>query len=327
MSGERIMKQFIKTIKKKLAAIQQILKAKRIVASIQMAPDNEARAIICNVLRSKFRITNAEQDLSLNAIADELLAKLKLPQEKPMREELETLVDGIMDQAFWYHGQLAGLTTTWEFKVRIFANKLGIRPNVPVEEKSKRNRANASVEHRSLKDTIKELNKSCGNHLALKLLELCDLRDSIVHCNPNAIRAYATQLFGKNILKPLRGNVVVFSLSASDMKNLSDVKDEVETENQDIVGWFLEVFNSGLPKKAFAAFGESINALELLISFHASCFDDRSDIFRKVVIEGVRPTEEDIAKFRAYFALPYAPKLDADAYFRKIETFLKFEPS
>lgn len=221
---------YTRLIRKKLLAVYQILKAKRITSTVPIAPDNEARAIIEIALRSRLKVTNAEQDLSIKAFADEILSAIKVPAEKPSHKRAEELVDGVMDQAFWFHGQLAGLTTTWEFKIRILGNKLGIRPNVPIEAKSKKNRANRSVEHRTLKDTIKEINKVCGNRLNLKLLELCDLRDSIVHCNPQGIRAYATQLFGKDVLKPLRGNVVVFSLSGGGLKNLSDVHDEIESE-------------------------------------------------------------------------------------------------
>lgn len=306
-------------IKKKIRAIVEIAKARSIRATIPLAPDNEARVNIVSVLKSRMRVENEEQNLAMFTMADEILSKIKKVEEKSTNQKIEDLLDGLLNQAFWYHGQLAGLSTIWEFRVRIFGNKLGVRPNVPLEQKSSKNRANKSIQHRTLKDTIKEINKRCGQRLSLRLLELCDLRDSIVHCNPQGIRSYATQIFGKESLKPVRGNVVVLHIPNNGIKNLSDVNDEKEAEDQDIIGWFLEVFNSGLPKKAFAEFERSIRALDLLIAFHAYSFEDRSLIFNKVVIDGHRPTTEDIAKFDAYFSSPYSPgKQDVNIFFENI---------
>ncbi len=282
--------------------------------TLKLAPDSEARIQIMAVLKKRFRIENIESSQTAQLTADEILARIKMPQERSMYEIGEEVFEGAISEALWYHTQLSGLTAGWELRVRFLAIKLGIRPNVPIPDKSKQNRANKSVQHRSLKNTIEEVQRLTGGRLDLRLFELAGLRDSIVHCNPHGMRAYAKQLLGKQKVTPLRGNVVVASFGQGNSpRNLSDIEDEAEAEDQDLFGWFIEVFNSGLPKVAYKEFEDSMRSLNVLTLFHSLCFDDRADTFEKVVIRGNQPDEKDIAKFQAYFSAPYSTHKDLDA--------------
>ena len=203
-------------------------------------------------------------------------------------------------------------------------SKFGISPNTPANNKSKENRAKKSVQHISLADTIKELNKKSNHRLNLRFNELSGLRDSIIHCNPQAMKPYSQALFGKNGTKNLRGNVITISVGSGKIQNMSDVKHEAEIESLDLFGWFIEVFNSGLPKKAFDAFDESIRAIDTLITFSACCFDERKGIFKKLAIDGKALAEEDIVLFEQYFAKPFHsdPK-DAREFLSKVSSCFK----
>lgn len=78
----------------------------------------------------------------------------------------------------------------WEFRIRLFIQKVGISSYVPRENRTNQNRANRSIQQKKLSDLIKELNQITGQRLTLKLLQLSDLRDTIIHCNSQGMRAY-----------------------------------------------------------------------------------------------------------------------------------------
>lgn len=148
-----------------------------------------------------------------------------------------------------------------------------------------------------MSDTIKEIHAKTGQRLDLQLIELAGLRDAIVHCNPQGMKAYSQAVFGKGKTENMRGNVVVISVGPKKIQNLSDLKEESEIEEQELFGWFIEVFNSGLPKKIFDRFDESIRSLDALVMFAASSFDGRERVFRNLFFEGKLPTESDIALY------------------------------
>lgn len=311
-----VKQRFVRKVKATIA----IWRATEIWKTIRIAPDNEARNIIDVALQKRLKVQTSEHALALKGMADEILSKLKQPQDESMKERVDRLLTGVTDQAFWYHGQLAGLTTTWEFRVRFLALKLGIKSNVPVDQKSKKSKANKSVQHRELSEVIKEINKKTGNRLALKLLELSDLRNAIVHCNRQAIKAYAKPLLGKDAFKKIRGNVVVMKLDGGEITNLSDVQGEDEIEDHDLFGFFLDTFNSEMPKRAFSLFEESIHRINLLVELAAICFDERAEVFELILLEGNWPDEEMKKKFTAYFSSPACPvRRDTEDFFKSLE--------
>ena len=263
----------LKIFIKKIKATCLIWQSKGLFRTILLAPEVEARVAINQILRGKIPVKNVQHDLFVNNMADEILQRITTPQGEPTNDKIEKLLDGAFAQAFWFHSQLAGLTTLWEFRVRAFAQKLGINSNVPISSKSKKNKANKSVQHLKLSDIIKEIDRITSNRLTLKLQGYNELRNAIVHCNPQGMKVYAELPLGKDALSNIRGNVMVLNIDSGKTVNLSEVKSEAAIEEQDTFGWFLEVFSSKLPKRAFEEFEKSITALNQLIEFSAISFD------------------------------------------------------
>ncbi len=311
----------LKKLKYKIITTKEIWLSKKSFRVIEVAEDSHIRAQIKSVLYERLRPDSAQHAIVIEGAIEEIIAQIKKSPTLSLTKQLEDIfqIGEPLNQAFWFHSQLAGLTATWEFKVRFLGQKFGISPNTPVEKKSKENRAKKSVQHINLSDTIKEIQRRTGDRLNLRLIELSGLRDAIVHCNPQGIKAYSQSIFGKQKIKHLRGNVVTVSVGSGKIHTISDIDNEMEIEAQELFGWFIEVFNSGLPKKAFDVFDQSIRSIELLTSFAASSFDDRKDAFKKIAIDGCLPSDKDIELFQAYFSLPYyaGPK-DAKEYFSKI---------
>lgn len=302
-------------LRRKIRAMWGIFRAKEVLKTIYIASDIEAVDLIFQTLQKKIS-PQSLRNLDLNSVAEEILCVLKNPQERSTEALIDELLDGAFRQTHRNLVHLAGLTTAWEFRVRILANKIGISSNVPIELKSRKNKATKSVEHKSLSTVIKEFNVKTGQRSKLKLLELSELRNSIVHCNPHGIKTYAIPMFGKGVLKPIRGNVVVISTSDGSVKNIGDLSTEDEIENLDVFGWFLEIFNSKLPRLAFAEFEQSMRVLDTLIEFAAISFGARKAVFDKIIFQGYFPSQEDINLYREYFDSRHGrAKPDVTKYF------------
>lgn len=317
-------KRWYRLLSGKVKATCKIWSSVKPTASLRLAPDTEARSVATSILLRRLRPQNEQQRRALEATADEILAKIKDLEEMSITERSENLLGGAFGQAFWFHGQLSGLTATWEFQVRLLGVKLGVLPNVPIENKSKENRSKKSVQHRTLSDTISEINRITGHRLNLKLTELSGLRDAVVHCNPQAMKAYSQPVFGKERLKNIRGDVVVMSLDVSKVQNMGDVVEEKEIEEQDLFSWFLEVFNSELPKKAFDRFDESIRSLDLLVGFAALSFGERKTVFDNLVFHGKKPSLAEMEMYQKDLDRPYLrAQTDAKVYFDEISKCFK----
>lgn len=298
--SKRIAK-YSSIVKRKYQATFAIWKSWKSVSMISVTDEAMTRAMVNRILAKYIQPSSRQHMVVLENATDEIIKNLNSFTDSGPGEKSKVMRDGALTQAHWFHAQLCGLTATWEFKIRLFGDLLGLKSNVPISQKARRNRNNNSVEHRKLSIIISEIHTLTGNRLNLKLTELSSFRDSIVHCNPQSMKSYAESVLGKHALKNFKGNVFLADFSGSPPINLSDLKSEHEVEEQPLFGWFIEVFNSGLPKRAFDIFSESIEAIDLLAHFKALSFDDCAGVFRKVVFEGVPPNEEEIAAFDKFF--------------------------
>ncbi|WP_413944778.1 hypothetical protein [Bdellovibrio sp. HCB-162] len=291
---------------------------------ITVTDEAMTRAMMNKVLVKNLRPKSHQQMTALENTTEEILANIKSSNSFSADKQYEAIQDGALNQAYWFHAQLSGLVATWEFKIRLFGEMVGAKSSVPIKHKSKRNRAKKSIEHRKLSDVISDINRVSGNRLTLRLPELSALRDAIVHCNPQSMKPYAQAVIGKDALARHRGNVFIADFSGAPPINLSDLKEEHEVENQPLFGWFLEVFNSGLPKKAFDVFGESISAIDHLAHFKAISFDGREQTFKNVFTLGKIPTGEEIQNYERYFSQNGAPEdKTAEDYFKRLSKHLK----
>lgn len=301
----------------KIKAIISIIKAKGISKTIKILPSNEMKVVIENILKKHFKVQTLQHDILAKSISDEIFAKISSPTSKVTSESLEGLLDGVLSVAFWNHSQLAALTTIWEFRIRLLGVKLGISPYQSSERKSKKNRANNSIEHIKLSDTIREIEKKTGSRLTLRLMDLNNLRDVIIHCNSHGIRKYSEALFGKNKLADVRGNVLVVHLNTNTHTNLSSV--ESEPEKHDVFSWFLEMFNSKLPELIFNRFEESVKSLDTLIDFSAASFENRKQIWERLFFEGKCLSSADISAYQKYFeSSANSMKRNTDEYFKVV---------
>lgn len=315
---------FIASFRAKTYATFAIWRRPRILRLISYSDETRALAVVEQVLSQRLVIQSAEHAQNVRSIAEEIFAKLQEPPSSSLDERLQALGDGVATQAFWFHGQLAGITTMWEFRIRLFVQKIGMSSYVPRERRTNRNRANRSIQQKRLSEIIKELDQVTGGRLKLKLSQLSDLRDTIVHCNSQGMRAYARIALGRDALAGVRGDVIVFTPHNNEMINLSNVADGENPEEHELFSWFLEVFNSVLPKKAFKAFENSIIALNKLTEFAALSEGGREHIFKRLMLEGIFPLPDEIELYRTIFeAMPGNQNRDLTQFFTDLRAYFK----
>lgn len=80
---------------------------------------------------------------------------------------------------------LAGLSSLWEFELRILANKLGVYIYKTYEETSVKGRKAKFVEFNDHEDVIRDLNRKTNNILNLDLDTIRQVRNGLVSFNFN----------------------------------------------------------------------------------------------------------------------------------------------
>ncbi|WP_413560537.1 hypothetical protein [Bdellovibrio sp. HCB209] len=287
------------SFKSKLRKTLVVWFSKKEPVLVDVTKEARARGLVESVLFKRFNSINEQNRNVLRATADEIIRTLN-HSSWSVEDRGAIMGNAAFSQAYWFHSQLSGLAARWEFELRIFGYKLGISSNVPILEKSKKNRALRSIQHIKLSDLIKKIDKECAPQLKanLNLLRLSNFRDAIVHCNPQGMKAYAVEILGKEAVKNIRGEVVVISLNGPGARNLGDEMSESQIEEVDLFGWFLEIFNSKLPKVAFDEFGYSLERLQDLIHFAALSYDGRESIFKDFISHGRPVTDEDASLYR-----------------------------
>lgn len=83
---------------------------------------------------------------------------------------------------------LAGLSSLWEFELRILAKKLGVDVLKSYEETSTKGKKARFVEFNDLEDVINGLNSKTKNNLKLDLDTIRKVRNGLVHFNFNHTR-------------------------------------------------------------------------------------------------------------------------------------------
>ena len=315
---------FLQILKYRVLTTVALWKNPKNFRAITYYEETEARIAILQTLSKICPVESNAHEMKIHSIADEIFNKLKNPPSPCLDERILALGSDPFRQAFWYHTQLSGLTVQWEFKIRLFAQKIGISTYEPIDKKSKQNRSKGSIQQKKLSKIVSEITSLTNNRLTLKLTELLGLRDAIVHCNPQAMRPYTQAILGQNALKKFRGDVMLFEIPDNSLTNLSDIPDGDGVEDYDLISWFLEIFNSGLLKEAFDIFDKSITALNDLTLFAAYSFDDREETFKALMIKGVFPSIEEIELYdKSQVRVPEDQKINFTELFKRIRTYFK----
>ena len=232
----------------------------------------------------------------VNVLTDNIYSKIKGINN--FHENLQKCfgVDPLISDRIWYLYNLSGLTTIWEFNVRTFAARIGIKNNTPIEKKSRKSRSLKTIHWLPLTKIIEQLSKKISSKLDLQLKELSELRNSIVHSNFQELRI-KFNLPNKKIKDSHKSNVRTLNLSTNEVKNLSEDLSENQIESEDIVIWLLEAANFQLLSELYATFHEKTALITTLITLQSYSFGEVDRFFEKIVISGEKLSHEEEEKF------------------------------
>lgn len=298
----------LKRARKKLQIICQVIRSDRVNFSAVLRPQEQIRGLIFDFFIAKFGMPeNAKKEQTYHHYSDELFHALTDSAAQCVENKMKNLVQNIHRGAVWYFGMVSGMSTLWEFKVKILAARHHIE--IKQQEKSRKQVNLGVMPYRDLGLIIEDFQKGPGRYLNLDLKRLADLRNSLVHGNFHQLRQYIA-LPRKKIRDEHKGNVFVMNTETGVTNNLSDDLDEVRREEQDIFGWFLEGASSSLLEDVFDDFEEGGRKINYLMEFRAMSFDELEEIYKKVVFEGKKLETEDIRKYEEKVGVSGLYKLD-----------------
>lgn len=316
------MKRSFKRYVRKFKAIKEILQADELQRLTKIPTPEVAKALVLSVLQKNYpEPENAHHVRQLHSIADEISKVLEQSHEDIVKKGIRDLTDGYLKNQIWFFITIAGVATFWEFQLRLFAARMGIKLNREPSKKSKKNKNIKAVEYRDLTDIIDDLSEKISPEVgsSLELKRIMEIRNTIVHCNFQQLRTYLNLPQSHKVKESLRGNLVVAELATGGILNLSDSLSEDQIESQDIYGWFLEAASSTTLSEALYQLEYSIKKINTLVDFKAMSFEKREYIWRNFINNGKKPTSSDIDLFQVYFdEMPSKQEMKAQAFFKSL---------
>jgi hypothetical protein len=268
------------------------------------------RSILSAELIKLFRPKNAHEFLSVSKSAVNLGNKVLALNDTSDKKLQELTNKDFFGPALYDATFLAGLSSLWEFELRILANKLGVNIYKTYEETSSKGRKAKFVEFNDLEDVIRELNRKTNNNLNLDLDTIRQIRNGLVHFNFNHTRKIFNikrrTLPGKH-----KSSLVQIDLGTGDLERVSDIEELGKMLEKDIFAWFIDVWGTALPYDTQNLLLKSLEKIHFLTSFHAYSFDERKVIIEKIFIKGEKPSVEEVHLYVNYFEkmkLKVAPK-------------------
>ena len=100
---------------------------------------------------------------------------------------------------------------------------------------------------------------------------------------------------------------------------MSDDLDKDVKESQDIFGWFIEGTNSRLLEEVWEFLNDSVSKVDQLVEFKAISFDERKDMFTRIISGDLKVNKEVVDAYQSYFDfMPSQKGRKADDYFDKL---------
>lgn len=311
----------IKKIHKRIKLFWKILKIADYDHAVILTDYDLYALKIRNVLQKHWELKGVEAETLFGGVVDELVASLLSSKPKEEVENINEIIGNQFKGLYWEYTQVAGYVALWELKIKMFSESLGVETRKTYDDRSKKQKKTKMLPFKDFSVIIKELNERTNYNLELDLNNLKELRDAVTHGNLDQLRLLYNNCSEK-FSDASKGNVHVLSITNGRMKNLSDPISLGEKEAFNSFTWFLEVGNSKLLNKVWTLFASSVGKIHLLQNFLSSSYDERSDAFTRVVINGENFTEKDKENFEKHF-IQFGIPLSVDDYFNDIKKLIK----
>lgn len=299
----------LKNIKRKLKLLRFIFSHNDLHS---ISNEDRLKGIILTELESTLKITNIEQSFQIHTAIDSIVSKFN--QKSSLTENFKTTVDGVFHHQMWFFSAVSGYAALWELQVKFLAEHLGIETKEHPSKRSKHHKKNRIMTNRDLRFIISDIEKKISRNFDLRLTNLNGLRSSLVHGNFDQLRILANSC-KHNYKKEHQGNVFVFSFDKPEAgANLSKNLPQQTKEQQSLFSWFIEITNTQLLREVWHLFDKSVMQINCLINFGSYSFDDRKEIFEKVVLNGEKITPEMMNKYADVIKIS-SPMNTVDSYF------------
>ncbi|CAE81063.1 hypothetical protein AB1A81_16940 [Bdellovibrio bacteriovorus] len=312
----------IELAKRKLKAIRLILDHESIDLSAVLSPEDEFRIILSDELKKILRVKSKEDEVFLSSAVDKVACRAfgKIPKERTISEVIEP----IFGDRMWAYTVIAGLAAVWELKVKLLAARYDVEIKEPIGRRNSKQKRSKMTVYRDLGPIIDDFQMKTKRCFNLNLGVTAEIRSALVHGNFDQLRILMNNCSPK-IKKSHKGNVIVMNLfnPQRKMQNLSEGMDETEKESQDIFGWFIEGTNSELLQDVWEHLDKSIQKITLAIDFKAISFDQRRDVFLRVMA-GQKLSKADFELYDHYFqSMPSQFGKEAKKYFQLLNGIFK----
>lgn len=255
-------------------------------------PDSEHlnKALVLSAVRKHWVAASAEDEIFQNKVVDEIIASYV--GRDSFSDIIESNLSGIFQSGLYYYSMVVSVSIVWEFKVKLLAARFNIKLG---RKKIERIGDKPVLKYRNLEDIIGDIEKF-SKRLKLDFTNLRKIRNALLHANFHQLRTEVNNMYPELIDKH-RGNVITANTTTGAVRNLSDDMSEEEIVESDILSWFIDTTNSQLLKTVLSSYEHSLSGINQIIGFKSFSFDNRARLFKKLICDGQRLSETEVAEY------------------------------
>lgn len=258
------------------------------------------RGVMSSELSKLFKPKNHHEFLAIESAAQRISNKLSSYEDLTEKRLKNSSYSDFFGPSLKDATYLAGLSSLWEFELRMLAKKLGVNVFKTYEETSSKGKKAKFVEFNDLEDVIDDLNKKTKNNLKLDLDTIRQVRNGLVHFNFNHTRK-VFNIKRRDVPEKHKSSLVQVDIATGEAERISDIEDLGRMLEKDAYAWFIDVWQSGLPEDVKELILSSLEKIHFLINFHAQSFDERKGVMEKVFFDGIKPSSGEIDLYMNYF--------------------------